>query len=99
MEGVRVFSPSDWEASGTDGTTYVAGDLKKCLEGLARHLFGKLRVTAILNHCTHYLMDIAVIWVCHLSVLLSKNKASRIWSFIWYKNSSSVFLVLFFGYL
>lgn len=44
MEGVRVFSPSDWEASGTDGTTYVAGDLKKCLEGLARHLFGAVEM-------------------------------------------------------
>ncbi|CAL2252873.1 unnamed protein product [Prunus armeniaca] len=44
MEGVCVFSPSDWEASGTDGTTYVAGDLKKCLEGLARHLFGAVEM-------------------------------------------------------
>lgn len=41
MEGVRVFSLNDWEASGTDGTSYAADDLKKCLEGLARHLFGK----------------------------------------------------------
>lgn len=42
MEGVRVFSPDDWEASGIDSTSYAAEDLKKCLEGLARHLFGKL---------------------------------------------------------
>lgn len=41
MEGVRVFSPDDWEASGMDATLYAAGDLKTCLEGLARHLFGK----------------------------------------------------------
>lgn len=41
MEGVRVFSLSDWEPSGTDGTSYAADNLKKCLEGLARHLFGK----------------------------------------------------------
>lgn len=40
MEGVRVFRPSDWEGSGTDGTAYAAADLKQCLEGLARHLFG-----------------------------------------------------------
>ncbi|KAJ0042260.1 hypothetical protein Pint_18442 [Pistacia integerrima] len=43
MEGVRVFSPEDWEASGLDGTAYAAEDLKKCLEGLARHLFGFLQ--------------------------------------------------------
>lgn len=42
MEGVRVFSPDDWEASGMDATSYAAGDLKTCLEGLASHLFGKL---------------------------------------------------------
>ncbi|XP_028089559.1 phenylalanine--tRNA ligase, chloroplastic/mitochondrial-like isoform X2 [Camellia sinensis] len=39
MEGFRVFTPDDWEPSGMDGTSYVAEDLKKCLEGLARHLF------------------------------------------------------------
>lgn len=44
MEGVRVFSPEDWSGSGMDATSYAAGDLKKCLEGLARHLFGMLRV-------------------------------------------------------
>lgn len=43
MEGVRVFFPGDWEASGMDGMSFAAKDLKKCLEGLARHLFGKLR--------------------------------------------------------
>jgi phenylalanyl-tRNA synthetase alpha chain len=42
MVGVRVFNPSDWEGSGIDATTYAAGDLKKCLEGLACHLFGAL---------------------------------------------------------
>ncbi|KAL6546206.1 hypothetical protein OROMI_021927 [Orobanche minor] len=40
MEGVRVFSLADWEGSHTDGRSYAAEDLKKCLEGLARHLFG-----------------------------------------------------------
>ncbi|CDP11297.1 unnamed protein product [Coffea canephora] len=44
MEGLRVFSPHDWEGSGTDGTSYAAGDLKKCLEGLARHLFGSVEM-------------------------------------------------------
>ncbi|GJX87068.1 ALP1-like protein [Tanacetum coccineum] len=41
MEGVRVFNPSDWTASGMDGTLYAAQELKACLEGLARHLFGR----------------------------------------------------------
>ncbi|CAI0393227.1 unnamed protein product [Linum tenue] len=44
MEGFRVFSPEEWEASGLDGTSYAAGDLKKCLEGLARHLFGAVEM-------------------------------------------------------
>ncbi|XP_034679782.1 phenylalanine--tRNA ligase, chloroplastic/mitochondrial-like isoform X2 [Vitis riparia] len=44
MEGVRVFLPGDWEASGMDGTSYAAEDLKKCLEGLARHLFGDVEM-------------------------------------------------------
>ena len=43
MEGFCVFSPEDWNESGKDSTLYAAEDLKKCLEGLARHLFGKLR--------------------------------------------------------
>ncbi|KAK4726568.1 hypothetical protein R3W88_031485 [Solanum pinnatisectum] len=42
MEGVRVFAPNDWEASGTDATSHAAEALKKCLEGLARHLFGSM---------------------------------------------------------
>ncbi|KAK4771996.1 hypothetical protein SAY86_013771 [Trapa natans] len=44
MEGVCVFSPEDWESSGKDGTAYAAEDLKKCLEGLARHLFGAVEM-------------------------------------------------------
>ncbi|CAI0604608.1 unnamed protein product [Linum tenue] len=44
MEGFRVFSPKEWEASGLDGTSYAAEDLKKCLEGLARHLFGAVEM-------------------------------------------------------
>ncbi|KAK1275074.1 hypothetical protein QJS04_geneDACA004123 [Acorus gramineus] len=40
MEGVRVFSPDEWLASGVDATSYAAMDLKKTLEGLAQHLFG-----------------------------------------------------------
>ncbi|KAF8412671.1 hypothetical protein HHK36_000639 [Tetracentron sinense] len=44
MEGVRVFSPDDWEASGMDATSYAAGDLKKCLEGLACQLFGSVEM-------------------------------------------------------
>ena len=49
MEGVSVFFPGDWETFGMDGTSYVAKDLKKCLDGLARHLFGKLRSGDCLN--------------------------------------------------
>ncbi|KAM3731748.1 hypothetical protein ACB098_11G005300 [Castanea mollissima] len=44
MEGVRVFSPDDWEASGVDATSYAAEDLRKCLEGLANHLFGAVEM-------------------------------------------------------
>ncbi|XP_075643254.1 phenylalanine--tRNA ligase, chloroplastic/mitochondrial-like [Castanea sativa] len=44
MEGVSVFSPDDWEASGVDATSYAAEDLKKCLEGLANHLFGAVEM-------------------------------------------------------
>ncbi|XP_030458793.1 phenylalanine--tRNA ligase, chloroplastic/mitochondrial isoform X1 [Syzygium oleosum] len=44
MEGVHVFSPNDWESSGQDSTAYAAEDLKKCLEGLARHLFGAVEM-------------------------------------------------------
>ncbi|KAL4597723.1 hypothetical protein ACB092_11G009300 [Castanea dentata] len=44
MEGVCVFSPDDWEASGVDATSYAAQDLKKCLEGLANHLFGAVEM-------------------------------------------------------
>lgn len=41
MEGVRIFSPADWEAAGlSDGTRYAEQQLKEALEGLARHLFG-----------------------------------------------------------
>ncbi|KAK6937191.1 LOW QUALITY PROTEIN: Ferrodoxin-fold anticodon-binding domain, partial [Dillenia turbinata] len=44
MEGVRVFEPNDWGGSGVDSTSYAAADLKKCLEGLARHLFGAVEM-------------------------------------------------------
>lgn len=44
MEGFRVFTPVDWEASGVDGTSYAAMDLKKTLEGLAQHLFGNVEM-------------------------------------------------------
>lgn len=35
-----------------DATSYAAGDLKKCLEGLARHLFGMFRVNISWEKCT-----------------------------------------------
>ncbi|XP_061338338.1 phenylalanine--tRNA ligase, chloroplastic/mitochondrial isoform X2 [Gastrolobium bilobum] len=44
MEGFRVFVPDEWEASGMDATSFAAADLKKCLEGLARHLFGAVEM-------------------------------------------------------
>ncbi|XP_057515524.1 phenylalanine--tRNA ligase, chloroplastic/mitochondrial-like [Amaranthus tricolor] len=44
MEGVRVFSPDDWESSGLDAIAYTSQDLKTCLEGLARHLFGAVEM-------------------------------------------------------
>lgn len=44
MEGFCVFSPEDWNESGMDPTLYAAEDLKKCLEGLARHLFGTFKI-------------------------------------------------------
>ncbi|CAA7405015.1 unnamed protein product [Spirodela intermedia] len=44
MEGVRVFSPDEWQASGLDATSYAAMDLKKSLEGLACHLFGDVEM-------------------------------------------------------
>lgn len=41
MEGVRVFTREEWEAAGhEDGTKMAEVELKKALEGLARHLFG-----------------------------------------------------------
>ena len=49
MEGFRVFSPDEWSGSGMDGTAYAAADLKKTLEGLARHLFGKACVACSLS--------------------------------------------------
>ncbi|KAK1275075.1 hypothetical protein QJS04_geneDACA004122 [Acorus gramineus] len=48
MEGVRVFSPDEWLASGVDATSYAAMDLKKTLEGLAQHLFGIFHKS---DHC------------------------------------------------
>uniref|UniRef100_A0A0E0MN62 phenylalanine--tRNA ligase n=1 Tax=Oryza punctata TaxID=4537 RepID=A0A0E0MN62_ORYPU len=44
MEGFRVFSPDEWSGSGMDGTAYAAADLKKTLEGLAKHLFGAVEM-------------------------------------------------------
>ncbi|XP_058753796.1 phenylalanine--tRNA ligase, chloroplastic/mitochondrial-like [Vicia villosa] len=44
MEGFRVFVPDEWEASGMDATSFAAAELKKCLEGLARVLFGDVEM-------------------------------------------------------
>ncbi|CAK9215369.1 unnamed protein product [Sphagnum troendelagicum] len=44
MEGLRVFTQQEWEAAGMDGTALAAQELKKTLEGLARHLFGDVQM-------------------------------------------------------
>lgn len=44
MEGVRVFSPEDWHAAGMEATQFAEGELKRTLEGLAQHLFGKVEM-------------------------------------------------------
>lgn len=40
MECVRIHQPAEWEAAGMDATEFATAELKKTLEGLARHLFG-----------------------------------------------------------
>ncbi|MCO5573064.1 hypothetical protein L7F22_026829 [Adiantum nelumboides] len=40
MEGFPIFSSAEWEAAGTDGTSFALQDLKDTLEGLAKRLFG-----------------------------------------------------------
>lgn len=61
MEGVRVFSPDDWDASGKEATTFAAEDLKNCLEGLARHLFGNISLRTFIAQsmktCYHSIMN------------------------------------------
>ncbi|KAL4444996.1 hypothetical protein ABPG77_004046 [Micractinium sp. CCAP 211/92] len=44
MEGVRVFGPADWEAAGQDPTAFAEAELKRTLEGLAKHLFGEVEM-------------------------------------------------------
>ena len=40
MEGVRVFTASEWTAAGLDATAFAERELKAALEGMARRLFG-----------------------------------------------------------
>lgn len=60
MEGVSIFYPDEWGAAGLDATEYAAKDLKRCLEGLACHLFGKTTLVFLWVHPTNssYLMNI-----------------------------------------
>ena len=44
MEGFRVFEPEEWEAAGKESVDLAAEELKDCLEGLARHLFGDVEM-------------------------------------------------------
>ena len=39
-----MYEPSEWEAKGISGQELAAQELKKVLEGLARHLFGDVQV-------------------------------------------------------
>lgn len=42
--GLYVYEPSEWEEKGLTGTELADKDLKKVLEGLAKHLFGDVKV-------------------------------------------------------
>ncbi|GAQ79732.1 Phenylalanyl-tRNA synthetase [Klebsormidium nitens] len=44
MEGVKVFSNDEWVDAGLSSVNYIEKDLKECLEGLARHLFGDVQM-------------------------------------------------------
>lgn len=44
MEGVKVFTNDEWVEAGLSSVNYVEKDLKEALEGLARHLFGKVQL-------------------------------------------------------
>jgi len=44
MEGVRVFDQSEWGGEGADGTAFCQEELRKELEGLAKHLFGDVEM-------------------------------------------------------
>ncbi|KAK7845747.1 phenylalanine--trna ligase [Quercus suber] len=83
MEGVRVFSPDDWEASGVDATSHAAEDLKKCLEGLANHLFGKLRTKTLLSKCTlEKWLEVLGCGVTEQEILKRSGKTNNVaWAF------------------
>lgn len=60
MEGVKVFSNDEWVEAGLSSVNYIEKDLKECLEGLARHLFGESafslsshNMTAMVKRCAH----------------------------------------------
>lgn len=42
MEGVRVFSETDWTGAGLSATEFTEKELKTTLEGLAKYLFGNV---------------------------------------------------------
>ena len=42
--GLYVYEPSEWEEKGLSGSDLADQDLKKVLEGLAKHLFGDVEV-------------------------------------------------------
>ena len=44
MEGFRVFEQAEWEEAGKDSVDLAAEELKDCLEGLAKHLFGDVEM-------------------------------------------------------
>ncbi|GAY43744.1 hypothetical protein CUMW_076850 [Citrus unshiu] len=81
MEGVSIFYPDEWGAAGLDATEYAAKDLKRCLEGLARHLFGKttlvfsMSASHKLNHKT--LRKLFVNITCDCQVRLIDNFTNK----------------------
>ncbi len=92
MEGFRVFTPDEWSDSGMDGTAYAAADLKKTLEGLAKHLFGKLVIVSsvfvtkeiyqiYMHWCKYKETCVQVLWKCdgltHTSHSLTRPLNSR----------------------
>ena len=44
VAALRVYTPDDWEAAGLEGLQFMEQELKRTLEGMAKHLFGDVEV-------------------------------------------------------